>query len=418
MKPFTTGESLMKRLLIATLACAVLAAVLATSAEGQPAGRGNPDAAKVAQGNNVFAFDLYARLREKEGNLFFSPYSISTALAMTYAGARGQTAEQMAQTLHFALEPQRLHPGFAGLIQELNGAGRKRGYQLRVANALWGQKDYGFLPDFLRLTQSNYGAGLYEVDFAATEAARRTINAWVEKQTQDKIKDLIPKNILTPLTRLVLTNAIYFHGNWQHAFPKGSVQKGDFHVSGSQKVTVPLMRQQKTFAYVDGGTFQLLELPYEGNDLSMVVLLPKNVDGLANLEKSLTASRLDEWLAKRKPHEVEVTLPKFKVTAEFSLAKVLADMGMPAAFGGEADFSGMSSRERLKIAAVIHKAFVDVNEKGTEAAAATAVVIAASSAPPQFPRATFRADHPFSFLIRDNRTGSVLFAGRVVNPPS
>jgi serpin B len=372
------------------------------------------DATALVQGNNTFALDLYRELATEKGNLFFSPYSISTALGMTYGGARGDTAAQMATTLHFGLPPERLHPAFGSLIKEINGAGKPRKYQLQTANRLWGQKDYGFLPEFLKLTETNYGAGLKEVNFAgATEEARKAINAWVEKQTRDKIKELIKPGILTPNTRLVLTNAIYFKAAWMHPFSEKSTVKGDFHVGADKKVTVPLMHGGVRTGYFKGDDFEALNLPYESYDLSMIVLLPK-AGGLADFEKRLTAANVQGWLGKLRTHRVTVTLPKFKVTAEFMLKPTLSRMGMPLAFDSrKADFSGMTTREKLWISHVIHKAFVDVNEAGTEAAAATAVVMEGRSAPPP---ATFRADRPFVFLIRDNRTGSILFAGRVTDP--
>jgi RNA polymerase sigma factor (sigma-70 family) len=376
------------------------------------------DRPAVVKGNTEFALDLYGRLRTADGNLFYSPYSISTALAMTYAGARADTAEQMAKALHFTLEQDRLHPGFAALHKELNGDGPKRGYQLSGANTLWGHKDIDFRNEFLATIQANYDGGLHLVDFiGAREEARRTMNAWVEKQTREKIKDLIKESHLTLWTRLVLTNAIYFKGDWARQFPKGATREGPFQVTTDKQVKVPLMHQTARFKHLDNGTFQILELPYQGNDLSMIVLLPKKVDGLADLEKSLTPATLAECLPKLREEEVIVTLPKFKVTAELDLKEQLSALGMPLAFDRDkADFTGMAENPdgNLYIFKVVHKAFVDVDEEGTEAAAATAVVINIYKSARQ--EAVFRADHPFLFLIRDNRSGSVLFLGRLVNP--
>jgi serpin B len=374
------------------------------------------DKAEAVKGNNIFALDLYGRLRGREGNLFLSPASISTALAMTYAGARGETANQMASTLHFTLDQEHLHPALGALLYDLDGGGKKRGYQLSVANALWGQKGYPFLPEFVTLAHDNYRAGLEEVDFVgATEQARQTINAWVERQTQDKIKDLLQEGVLSSDTRLVLTNAIYFKGNWASQFPKDRTQDGPFQVTAQEKVTVPFMDKTEKFNYLDGGTFQALELPYVDKDLATVVLLPKKADGVADFEKTLTVHNLNEWLGKLQEHEVVVALPRFKMTSEFSLGDTLAAMGMPLAFSPAADFSGMDGMKYLFVSAVVHKAFVDVNEEGTEAAAATAVVaVGASSGAPMTP--VFRADHPFVFLIRDRRSGSILFLGRVTDP--
>jgi serpin B len=377
------------------------------------------DTAMLVKDNNTFALDLYGYLRKEKGNLFLSPYSISTALAMTYGGARGSTAEQMAKTLHFTQGQERLPAAFADLIRQINGNGKQRKYQLHVANALWGQRGYQFLPEFLTLTKQHYGAGLNEVDFkAAAEEARQTINRWVEQQTQDKIKDLIKPGMLDSRTRLVLTNAIYFKAAWLTQFSKGATRDADFHLTADNKVAVPTMHQTKEHRYLDGGTFQALELPYESGELSMVVFLPKQVDGLAELEQTLTAARLADWLPRLKQHQVEVALPRFKVTAEFQLNDALAELGMPLAFGQGADFSGMTGKKDFLISAVVHKAFVDVNEEGTEAAAATAVVMKVLSAPPTLQRVTFRADRPFLYLIRDTRTGSILFLGRVMNPQS
>ena len=373
------------------------------------------DKTEAARGNNAFAIDLYHKLATKEGNLFLSPASISTALAMTYAGARGETANEMAKTLHFTLDEPKLHPALGDILFDLNAQGKSQGNKLSVANALWAQKGQAFQPEFVKLNKDNYGAGLNEVDFQkATEQARQTINAWVAKQTQDKIKDLLAEGFLTPQTRLVLTNAIYFKGKWDNKFMKEATRDAPFQMNAKDKVNVPLMTQTEKFNYFDGGTFQALQLPYEGKDLSMVILLPQKVDGLAALEKSLTAEQLTTWLGKLHKKEVIVSLPRFQLTSEFSLKETLSQLGMPLAFSPKADFSGIDGEKDLYLSAVVHKAFVDVNEEGTEAAAATAVGIKALAAPASPP--IFRADHPFVFLIRDERTGSILFLGRLVHP--
>jgi serpin B len=374
------------------------------------------DRRTVVQGNTAFALDLYARLAAREGNLFLSPHSISTALAMTSLGARGDTAAEMARVLHFSLDPEPLHPPLAALSRGPGSGTEKGGCELRVANRLWGQRGYEFLPDFLKATRMHYGAEIQEVDFVrATEAARRTINAWVERQTADKIKDLVPERVLDADTRLVLTNAIYFKGTWARVFPKARTAEAPFHVGPGHTVQVPLMSQRETFGYLRQKTFQAVELPYVGKDLSMVVFLPTDPDGLAAFEQLLTADHLTQWLGRLKPQSVDVSLPRFQIASEFSLKKELSALGMPLAFDmNRADFSGMSDHpEGLFLAAVIHKAFVEVNEKGTEAAAATAAVVKARG----FSKAAeFRADHPFLFLIRDLRSGAVLFLGRVTNP--
>ena len=379
-------------------------------------GSATADREMVVQGNNAFALDLYAELKNRDGNLFFSPHSISTALAMTYAGARGSTEKQMAEVLHFDLEQKRLHLAFRELLDELEMGEGERGYQLSVANALWGQKGYEFLEKFLNLTKENYGAGLSELDFiGATETARQTINSWVEKETEDKIKELIKPGVLDRLTRLVLTNAIYFKGFWESQFEEEMTQPAPFTLMSGEKVQVPTMHRTADFKYAEAEDFQALELPYKSGDLSMTIFLPKETGGLAALEQSLTAEKLATWLSSLGEQEVIVALPKFKMTSEFSLAEVLKSMGMTDAFDEDkADFSGMSGKNDLFITAVLHKAFVEVNEEGTEAAAATGVVVGLTAAPPRQP--VFRADHPFLFLIRDLRSNSILFLGRVMDP--
>ncbi|MGA3222149.1 MAG: serpin family protein [Acidobacteriaceae bacterium] len=375
------------------------------------------DRTAVVEGNNAFAFALYGQLRNRNGNLFFSPESISTALAMAYAGARGDTASEMAKTLHFTLPQQHLNPAMGALLSDLNAV--HDGYQLSVANALWAQQGYTFLDDFLQLLKTDYGAGLNQVDFkGATEAARLTINRWVEQKTQDKIKDLLQPGTLAPSTRLVLTNAIYFKGDWQTQFDKAQTRDEDFYPSQLQTKQVAFMHRADSFSYFDGGTFQVLEIPYKSKELSLIVLLPKDRSGLPALEQSLTASNTQQWLSQLVQRDkVIVALPKFKSTQQFELGATLGAMGMAQAFSGSADFSGMTGKRDFAISEVIHKAYIDVNEEGTEAAAATAVGFRALAmrGPVEQPP-VFRADHPFIFLIRDNRSSSILFMGRMADP--
>ncbi len=377
------------------------------------------DLAAVVDGNNAFAVALYGQLRSQSGNLIFSPESISTALAMAYAGARGNTASEMAKTLHFTLSPDRLHPAMGALLSDLNAP--HDGYQLRVADALWAQQGNTFLDDFLQLMKNDYGAGFNQVDFKdASEAARLTINNWIEQKTDDKIKDLLQPGALTPQTRLVLTNAIYFKGTWQTQFDKTQTKDEDFHLSQTNTIKAPLMHREGPFKYFNGGTFQALELPYKSDELSLIVFLPNDVSGLSSLEQSLSASNTQLWLRQLAPvPKVILTMPKFKMTQQFGLKHALAALGMPQAFEKNlANFSGMTGKRDFVMSAVIHKAYIDVNEEGTEAAAATAVVfsraLAIAANPVQPP--IFRADHPFIFLIRDNRSGSILFLGRVTDP--
>ena len=407
----------MNRILIAGLGLAALSCAL-PAVETDPTVKANISV--IAKGDNQFALDLYAKLRGQEGNLFFSPYSISTALAMTRAGAGGDTAAEMDRTLHFTLPEAPLQAAFGALVREINGdpADAKRGYQLSTANALWGQKGFPFKTKFLKLVNDNYGAGLREVDFkAAAEQARSAINAWVEKETRDKIKNLLHQGDLTPDTRLVLTNAIYFKGDWVSPFKKALTKNEPFHLSADKKADAPLMHHTGEYSYLDGDTFQALELPYSGKNLTMVVLLPKKVDGLADFEKELTADNLAGWIGKLREQKVIVSLPKFKTTQRISLARTLAEMGMKKAFTRGADFTGMGGEPgELLLSDVIHKAYIDVNEEGTEAAAATAVGVKASAAFRPRPTPVFRADHPFVFLIRDKRSDSFLFLGRLADP--
>ncbi len=374
-----------------------------------------PNVETVVCGDTALALDLYQKLRATEGNLFFSPYSISTALAMTYAGARGDTETQMAQTLHFTLSQSTLHPTFAALEARLRSVQEKGDILLQIANALWPHVDYPFLETFLALTEEFYGVSITPLDYGDPETARQKINTWVEEKTQDKIKELIPPGVLDALTRLVLVNAIYFKGNWASQFAKEQTRTAPFLVTSSQKVEAPLMTQEHPFRYGETDRLQILELPYVGNDLSMIVLLPKEVDGLAKLETALTTPNLAQWTSRLWETEVRVFLPRFKIAQGFRLNDTLTVMGMIDAFDElKADFSGMDGKEnRLYIGAVLHKAFVDVNEEGTEAAAATAVIMLRA---PTSPPPIFRADHPFIFLIRENSTGSILFLGRVLDP--
>ena len=377
------------------------------------------DQAQVVNGSNAFSIDLYRQMRTQPGNLFFSPESISTAFGMVYAGARGQTATQMAQVFHFTLPQEQLHPAMGALLAAMNG--KHTGYELHVADALWAEQDARFLPAYLQLTQADYAAGFHPVDFRSSpEAVPATINKWVEQQTNDKIRNLLGPGALTPSTKLVLTNAIYFKGTWVDAFDKADTQTEDFHLSAATPVKAPLMHRTGSYRYYDGGSFQALELPYKGDDLSMVILLPKKIDGLAALEQTLSWQAVNGWIGKLEPFDkVILTLPRFTMTQQFELNGMLSAMGMAQAFSDAADFSGMTGAPDMKISAAIHKAYIDVNEQGTEAAAATSVVMRATMARlPQAapPPIVFRADHPFLFLIRDTHSGSVLFLGRVTDP--
>ena len=370
----------------------------------------------LAENNTAFALDLYHQLRNEDGNIFLSPYSISVALAMTYAGARRETESQMARVLHFEQTDESLHAAFANLQAKLAEAESQGGIQLKVANSLWPQAGYAFLSDFISLIQTHYGVTITPVDYGDTETARKTVNEWVEGKTEKKITNLIPLGVFNALTRLTLVNAIYFKGNWADKFDPKLTKRGDFW-SPQGKANAAMMSRTDEYNYADTGSLQILELPYAGNALSMLILLPKEKDGLADLEGQLTPAFFEEATAKLFQQQVVVFVPKFKVEAAFKLNETLIKMGMSDAFdANKANFAGMDGDEKgLFISAALHKAFIDVNEEGSEAAAASAIVMQLRSAPSQRPP-VFRADHPFLFLIRENQAGSILFLGRVVKP--
>ncbi len=378
------------------------------------------DLSTLVAGNSDFAFDLYQALRNTDSNLFYSPHSISLALAMTYAGARGDTEQQMAATLRFTLPNNQLHPAFNWLDIELGsrGEGAKgkdgEGFRLNIVNAIWGQKDYKFLSEFLDILAENYGAGLRPLDFIkAPEESRITINNWVSEQTEGRIEDLIPQGLIDTWTRLVLTNAIYFNAAWQYPFKEEMTEDGPFYLLDGGEVTVPMMKQTESFGYAEGDGYQAVELPYDGRELSMVILLPQSGQFEA-FEGSLDAQRMDAIAKDLESTRVTLRMPKFEFESGLSLGKTLIALGMPVAFSGGADFSGMTGNRDLFIGDVIHKAFVSVDEAGTEAAAATAVVMP-TAMPPQEP-VEVTVDRPFVFLIHDIETGTILFVGRIVNP--
>ncbi len=405
----------------AFLALAILGIILVSGCVGNTAQTMDDKGAtpegvdSVVDANNQFAFDLYSKYKSNDDNIFFSPYSISTALAMTYEGARGKTAEEMQSVFHFPQDDNIRRPAFARLYNEINKGDKK--YTLSTANALWAQNDYPFLGEYFDTIGKYYGGKVTNLDFKTdTENSRVTINNWVEEQTNNKIKDLIPSGAITPDTRLVLTNAIYFKGDWVLQFDKKNTREEDFRKGPTDTVKAQMMRltgENVKFNYTETDSLQVLELPYAGNDLSMLVLLPKG-DNMTGLESSISAEKLAEWKAGFKEQRVDVYMPKFKFETKYIMAKDLKEMGMPTAFSDYADFSGMTGQKDLRIDQVIHQAFVEVNEEGTEAAAATAVVmveITSVGGGPRIP--VFRADHPFIFIIQEKNTGSILFMGRI-----
>lgn len=362
----------------------------------------------IVQGNNAFAMKMYQELGASDGNLFFSPYSISSALGMTYAGARGTTAEEMKSTLHFSLDQKALPPAFKRLNKELAANVNKTGQKLNIANAL--VLTGGDVSGEFKATLKNYfAAGIFT-------GGLDKINGWVKKKTEGKIETILEE--LDPNSVCVLLNAIYFKGAWASKFQKSSTHDAPFYLAAGKQVTVPMMYQKNDFKLLAEKDFQAVSLPYQGKSLSMVVLLPRTMDGLAVMEKQLTARNLAGWLAKldaQPEQKIELFLPRFKLETKYDLVSSFTRMGMKEAFNlSTADFRGMGwPKGRLYISQIKHKAFVEVTEEGTEAAAATAVEMATKSFR-QYP--VFRADHPFFCLIRDNKSGSILFMGRIVNP--
>ena len=378
------------------------------------------DVITLIDGNSAFAFELYQALREADSNFFYSPYSISLALAMTYAGARGETEKQMTDALHFTLPEDSLHPAFNSLDIELasRGEGAKGkdgdGFRLNIVNDIWGQKDYKFMSEFLDVLAENYGAGLRILDFASTpEESRITINDWISDQTEGRIEDLIPQGLIDSLTRLVLTNAIYFNAAWQYPFEDGMTEDEPFHLLDGSEVIVPMMKQTKMFHYAEGHDYQAVELLYDGSELSMIILLPHEGQ-FKTFEASLEPQHIDKIVSGLEYTQVALKMPKFEFESEFSLKEVLVAMGMPIAFSGDADFSGITGSRDLFIADVVHKTFVSVDEAGTEAAAATAVVMPTAMPPEE--HVEVNVDRPFVFLIQDIQTGAILFIGRILNP--
>jgi serpin B len=403
---------------VAVLCLVVIA--LAGGVQGSIDGPGVDLAALVA-GNSAFGWTLYHRVERDGGNVVLSPYSLSTALAMAYAGARGETQREMAGVLQFPVGQQDVHTAFQALEEQLGAQDRffrnddSDRFELDIANALWGQERYGFLPTYNTLLETHYGAGINEVDFASnSEAARRTINEWVSDRTQTKIPELIPAGQITPDMVLVLTNAVYLKGAWKRPFDEADTAPGPFTVLSGEEKIVPMMRQEGLFFYGRSETVQALELRYENSSLAMVILLP-DVGEFPAIEAALAPAEVDSLLRSMNWRLVSVEMPRFSFSSTYSLGKTLAEMGMRVAFTPDADFSGMAGANPVILSEVFHEAFIDVNEEGTEAAAATAVI--AVGAGPMEPPApvNFTVDRPFLFLIRDMQTGTILFVGRVTD---
>jgi serpin B len=384
---------------------------------------------QLVEGNTAFALDLYGSLsNDASGNLLVSPYSISQALAMTYAGASGDTAIQMADTLQFTLDQSTLPAAFQTLNGDLVARGTADATEygdparsLHIANGLWSEQTFPFSPEFSQELAEYYGAPLQPADFKNDpDGVRAAINAWVADHTEGKIDGIVPEGALTPDSRLVLANAIYFYGGWLHTFDERATADDDFHLADGSAVSVPFMHQQQELSYTDAGDFQMVELPYQGSGFTFTVILPDEGQFDA-VESGLDTATLDTALAQLASHKVDVYVPKFEFDSSASLAQTLAAMGMTDAFDpNAADFSGMlgaDAPEPLVISDVLHKAFISLDEEGTEAAAVTAVIMAAGAgAPSEEQPIEVRVDRPFIFLVRDSQSGAILFMGRVMDP--
>jgi serpin B len=380
----------------------------------------------IADSNNRFSAALYRTITNGDtntgDNVFFSPFSISSALAITYEGARGTTAEEIRSVFFFPSNETVLRQGFAVTNAAINQG--NAGYTLSTANALWAEKTFAFLPDYTSIAEQYYSANTTNLDFIGqADASHQTINAWVAERTNNKILNLLPQGSISPATRLVITNAVYFKGTWEKQFDPNLTTNAPFTKPDGTIVTASMMQQTDeaaVYPYTETSDLQMLTLPYtatNGTGLSMVILLPKG-NNLSTIDSYLDPANLSALEQSASSRRVMVYIPRFKIESQYSLKDTLSTMGMPTAFSTTADFSGMDGKQDLYISDVIHKAYIEVNEQGTEAAAATGVVMEAAAVYPEVPPTVFRADHPFLFLIQDNNTGIILFEGVVMDPSS
>jgi serpin B len=370
----------------------------------------------VIEANNRFAINLYSQYKSEEGNIFFSPFSISTAMAMVYEGAEGKTAKEIKSVFGFPKYDNSRRNQYSDLLSEINKKDKE--YALNTANALWAEQDFQFLDEYLTTVEEYYKGKTTNLDFKnEPDSSRLIINNWVEDKTNNKIKDLFPVGSINSLTRLVLTNAIYFKAKWLTQFDADKTSDEYFRVNPDENIEVPMMQptsQKSTFNYTQNKDLQILEMPYVGEDLSMLILLPFDNE-IEVLENSFTIEKLTEWKKSLRKRRVKIYIPKFKFKTKYFLGETLGDLGMPIAFTNSADFSGMTGTKDLKIDKVIHQAFIEVNEEGTEAAAATGIGVGMKTSMPR-PPPIFKADHPFIFIIQQKETGNILFMGRVNNP--
>ncbi len=375
---------------------------------------------KIIKGNNKFSIDIFQAMKTPEENLFFSPLSIYTLLSMVFAGARGLTETQIKTVLHIKLDQIRLHLEFKKLLRVFQ---RDTGSELSMANLLCIHENYQLLEKYLWIIEDNYGGAIWKLDFNDIPKTCSKINAWVAEHTQGKIKDVI--HSLKEDIGLVLVNAIYFKGTWENLFKEKDTEDENFTLLSGEKILVPMMHQKKKFRWLTEDGYQILEMPYKGirvfgslERISMIIFLPEKEDGIEDMEKSLTNEKIESYLEKLHnlwEREIDVIFPKFKIETKYELKKILYNLGMTSAFSDGANFSGMAEDPPKYISQIIHKAFVEVNERGTEAAAVTALRMLGATLdktkPPEF-----RADHPFIFLLIDSYTRAILFIGRVMNP--
>jgi serpin B len=375
---------------------------------------------KLVKDNTVFAIELYKKLCSETGNISISPYSISASLAMACAGARGDTQKQMTETLGFSVQPKSVQPAFESLRLMLDKLEGKGGVSLNVANSLWTQKGYDISPEYKDLLKTYFGASLISLDYKSqTGEAIKTINDWVDARTQGRIKDIITSDTINPNTKMVLTNAICFKGDWKETFDDDLTEDFKFFISSDNSTEIQMMKHTGMFKYADIESIQILEIPYAGNELSMIAILPKDTEGIRALERNLSSENLNVWKAKMVSTKVLAHIPRFSILSSFDLSDALVSMGMIDAFSSrDANFNGIAptNNDPLFLSTVIHKAFIEVNEEGTQASAATSMVATdeVSLNDAQIP--VFQADHPFIFLIQENQTGSILFMGRVAEP--
>lgn len=406
------GSLLASLLLLWGVGLPVITQAVGNSSESNSYQIARVDNNAIVNQNNQFAIDLYNQLqREISGNLFFSPYSLSTAMAMTYEGSRNQTAIQISQVFHFPQPPGSLYPEFTSLLNDIKS---RNSSQLYLVNRLWGQSGYRFQEPFLQITKNHYNAQLNQVDFMGDhEKSRQIINDWVSQETNHKITDLIPPGILDRLTRLILTNAVYFSGDWLSPFPEKYTQDGIFNLPSGETISVPMMHHPNvSINYHSLPEVQIIELPYSDGNLSMIILLPAEGTDLPTFAQNMTIANFQNWLHRLEYVNLEIWLPKFNFSSSFNLKSTLSYMGMESAFTETADFSGISSEKPFFLYDVVHQAFVNVDEKGTEASAATGVIVGSRSSI----RDRIHINRPFMFIIRELDSGTILFMGSVVNP--